>query len=104
MFTAVRDRSDLSAGSRDEVGADHAYAAAGSRTATVTFSDGRLVTGKVTVEDGYVAPAPPVFDACAVPTAEVASPTVRDDSRVLAELDGFEPSACRSVPSTRPPR
>ena len=96
-FAAVRDRSDLSAGSRYEVGADHAYAAAGSRTATVTFSDGRVVTGKVTVEDGYVAPAPPVFDACTVPTVELASPTVRDDSRVLAELDGFEPSDYLSV-------
>ncbi|MDO5736343.1 MAG: discoidin domain-containing protein, partial [Propionibacteriaceae bacterium] len=90
-FETDTPRGVVSAGSLYRVGADHKYATAGSFDVTVTLSDGRVGTAKVTVANDYVVPVKAMFDDCQVPTMVLASTTARDDSRVGVTLTGLMP-------------
>ena len=98
-FDPVQERTNLHAGSRYLVGAEHTYATAGSYNAKVTFSDGRVVTGRVKVEAGYTIPVPWAPDVCVAPKAKVlnANATVKDNSRLVVDLSGFTPNSLATI-------
>ncbi|GAA4904959.1 hypothetical protein GCM10025789_25230 [Tessaracoccus lubricantis] len=89
-FVPTQERDALHAGGRYTVGAEHAYAA-GSHTATVTFSDGRVASASVTAGSGYGLGVPePTFNECVAPKATMEAPTVRDDARLFVDVEGLE--------------
>ncbi|OMG58898.1 hypothetical protein BJN44_02210 [Tessaracoccus sp. ZS01] len=102
-FTPVQERTPVHSGSRYLVGAEHAYAAEGSFDATVTFSDGRIVTGKVAVETGYTAPVAWAPDVCVAPTVSVENATVKDNTRIVADLAGFTPNSLATIQFSQDP-
>ncbi|GAA4905889.1 hypothetical protein GCM10025789_26610 [Tessaracoccus lubricantis] len=104
-FTPIQERTPVHSGSRYLVGAAHAYVQAGTFDATVTFSDGRVVTGKVTAEAGYTEPVGYEPDVCVAPGVAVvnAEATVQDNSRLVADLSGFTPNSLATIQFSKDP-
>ncbi|MBB1483326.1 hypothetical protein H5392_05555 [Tessaracoccus sp. MC1865] len=104
-FTLVQEPTPVHSGSRHLVSAEHAYAAEGSFDATVTFSDGRVVTGKVGVEAGYAAPVEWSPDVCVAPGVDVlnAEATIQDNSRLVADLSGLTPNSLVTIQLSQEP-
>nr|WP_108870910.1 family 20 glycosylhydrolase [Tessaracoccus timonensis] len=92
-FVTDQARDAVHSAGTFRVGATHRYAAPGTYDVKVTFSDGRVVASRVTVEAGWKAPAGFVYDSCKVPTIQVENKEVRDDARVIAKVTGLQPKA-----------
>lgn len=97
-FECLRPRSDLAAGSLYQVRAPLRLDSVGSRQVNVRFSDGRTVRSVLQVVERAEGSTEPSMTGLVgalvdanIPTLSLDRTSVRDDSRVQARLEGFEP-------------